>query len=119
MAAPAFTALLSDDRFAPGEEDDEPPLAAADAVPAAEAGDVPELLDDEQAASSTAPPAASTPNATRTFRGFRLLLILKLSMRPRILIIQGRPDHIAHRVVLAPLDCQRACQQDRVSFRLL
>jgi hypothetical protein len=72
------------------------PLAAPDALAAelpAAAGALDELDElDEQAASSSAPPAESTPSAIRAVRGFRLL-VLKRSMRPRIICIQGRPDH--------------------------
>ena len=57
-----------------------------------EAAELDEL--DEQAASASAAPAESTPITTRAFRGFRFL-VLKLSMRPRIIRIQGRPDPAA------------------------
>ena len=60
-----------------------------------EAAELDEL--DEQAASASAAPAESTPIATRAFRGFRLL-VLKLSMRPRIIRIKGLPDPVASRV---------------------
>jgi hypothetical protein len=60
-----------------------------------EAAELDEL--DEQAASASAAPAESTPIATRAFRGFRLL-VLKLSMRPRIICIQGIDHTRASRV---------------------
>src|SRR5882724_4464413 len=92
-------------------------------LPAA-AGVLDEL--DEQAASSSAAPAESTPSATRAVRGFRLL-VLKRSMRPRIICIQGRPDHriqgrpdlSAHRLDLVRPDCQRDRKQLQVSLRSL
>jgi hypothetical protein len=87
IAAAWFTALASAEMFAPPDALDE--LAAE--LPAA-AGVLDEL--DEQAASSSAAPAESAPSAIRAARGFRLLvLVLKRSMRPRIICIQGRPDH--------------------------
>ena len=64
-------------------------LEDPDVLEPPEAAELDEL--DEQAASASAAPAESTPIATRAFRGFRFL-ILKLSMRPRIIRIQGRPD---------------------------
>jgi hypothetical protein len=95
IAAAWFTALASAATSVP--EDEVPVLAAApDAlVPAEPPGAEDEL--DEQAASSSAAPAESTPSATRAVRGNRLL-VLKRSMRPRIICIQGQLDHSDHRL---------------------
>jgi hypothetical protein len=76
LVTPSASAVVSEEELL--EDPDalcEPPAAAG----------VDEL--DEQAASASAAPAESTPNATRPARGVRLLLVVKRSMRPRIIYI--------------------------------
>ena len=85
IAAAWFTPLASAERFA------DEPLDELELLPLAVAAALLELLEllDEHAASKTAAPAAATPNATRSTRGFRLPVVLlvellKRFMRPRI-----------------------------------
>src|ERR1700761_1522011 len=104
--------LLADDAAL-----DEPPAGAAA---------LDELELDEQAASASAAPTESTPSAARAARG-ACLLVLKRFMRPRIICIQGRPDHCAqgrpdhsvHRLVPVRASCQQSRYRDQVSLRSL
>jgi hypothetical protein len=82
---PGAALLLADD-----------PAAEDDPAEEAELAELEPPLD-EQAASSTAAPTASTPEAIRAVWGVRLF-IRKFSMRPRICIHPGRPDHTAPQV---------------------